>query len=609
MEGTSWDIFYTKIRELCLDYYRGSKKKTVFELLENCMDIENLPMHCPPHHFIMPAILLTRCHQEIGTPIEKLEADLTEADRRARNVLGGFCGNYGACGAAVGIGIFMSIFTGSGPLSEKTWSQTNRSVGEALLEISSVDGPRCCKRDCFLALRSACTSVEKYLGITLEKPEQITCRYFPGNMQCKKEKCPFYPHREDTDPKKTASRMPILVPHEAYVKTQGQESCPCQMVPVILAHKEGRIFWKKAEGDRVCAGEVVCEGEVDCKTVVFRAPGDGILSQICIPEQGVFRQGDILGYVGRPIALYLISGFLGAGKTTLLRRLLQDYSEQKTGVIVNEFGALGIDGTLVKRNGIEMVEINNGSIFCSCLKGAFVKTLLNFTESDIDVLFIENSGMADPSNMHRLLKELQGKTKREYQYQGAVCVLDAVTFQKTVQVLTPVENQVASSNLILINKADQVDQLQIDQIRKQVEKINPQAYICQTIYSEIPHLLLQEKLTDNGYDRETSNHPYNRMGTCALECLEEVKEQDLLKFLEHFRDRTYRIKGLVRTIQGWKQVECVDSRCLVTDFVPGRRDVIHHTRLVLIGKEQKNLSGEALETWEKLCKVKGQLYE
>ena len=59
------------------------------------------------------------------------------------------------------------------------------------------------------------------------------------------------------------------------------------------------------------------------------------------------------------IDLYLISGFLGSGKTTFLQRLLTMHPEKKTGVIVNEFGDIGIDGLVVERNGIKMVEINH----------------------------------------------------------------------------------------------------------------------------------------------------------------------------------------------------------------------------------------------------------
>lgn len=51
----------------------------------------------------------------------------------------------------------------------------------------------------------------------------------------------------------------------------------------------------------------------------------------------------------KEIDLYLISGFLGAGKTTFLQKLLQALPDKKIGVIINEFGSLGIDGMLVEK--------------------------------------------------------------------------------------------------------------------------------------------------------------------------------------------------------------------------------------------------------------------
>ena len=70
------------------------------------------------------------------------------------------------------------------------------------------------------------------------------------------------------------------------------------------------------------------------------------------------------------ITLYLLSGFLGAGKTTLLRRMLEHYAQLRVGVLVNEFGQLGIDGRLIESGEIQMTEIDNGSIFCSCPQSA-----------------------------------------------------------------------------------------------------------------------------------------------------------------------------------------------------------------------------------------------
>ena len=99
------------------------------------------------------------------------------------------------------------------------------------------------------------------------------------------------------------------------------------------------------------------------------------------------------------IQIVLLSGFLGAGKTTLMQRLLDTYKDHKIGVIINEFGEINIDAKLVSREGIDIAELSNGSIFCACIKDKFVDGLIAMSKTDIEYLFIEASGLADPSNM------------------------------------------------------------------------------------------------------------------------------------------------------------------------------------------------------------------
>lgn len=111
----------------------------------------------------------------------------------------------------------------------------------------------------------------------------------------------------------------------------------------------------------------------------------------------------------QPIKLYLLTGFLGAGKTTMLLSLLNGggVAGKKIGVIQNEFGKLSIDGALLQRGDIEMQEISNGSIFCSCLKLQFVSALAEMSKQGLDMLFVESSGLADPSNLEEILAAVE----------------------------------------------------------------------------------------------------------------------------------------------------------------------------------------------------------
>ena len=76
----------------------------------------------------------------------------------------------------------------------------------------------------------------------------------------------------------------------------------------------------------------------------------------------------------QPIALYFITGFLGSGKTTLLNHVLDEAAARgkKLGVIINEWGRVNIDAGLIPARDIEIRELNDGQVFCSCLASDFV---------------------------------------------------------------------------------------------------------------------------------------------------------------------------------------------------------------------------------------------
>jgi hypothetical protein len=117
---------------------------------------------------------------------------LTQAKQRAETVVGGSCGFYGNCGAAVGTGIFISLATGSTPLSKDTWRLCNLMTAHSLISIANQGGPRCCKRDSFLAITEAVGFLKDELGVQLEQPASVTCHYSHLNRECKKKECPYF---------------------------------------------------------------------------------------------------------------------------------------------------------------------------------------------------------------------------------------------------------------------------------------------------------------------------------------------------------------------------------------------------------------------------------
>ena len=184
--------------------------------------------------------------------------------------------------------------------------------------------------------------------------------------------------------------------------------------------------------------------------------------------------------------VYLITGFLGAGKTTFLNRIIQRFpKDKKLMILMNEFGEIGIDGTLIESEDLQMMEISKGSIFCVCVKTDFIKGLYEIAQKNPpDVLIIESTGVANPSDLKRDLK--LPLFKNRFQFKEQFCVIDARNFLEAYEVYTSLEKQIASSTLFLINKIDQASRETIDQIKEIIRSLHPDPEFFETTYADIP---------------------------------------------------------------------------------------------------------------------------
>ena len=160
------------------------------EIMEHLMSQPFCHMHGPEHHTMVGAALLTAYHNAGG------EIDLTRALpemlRRGKEVPGGVCGYWGACGAALSTGIFMAIVSNSSPLATEPFRLSNLMTAKALTAVGETGGPRCCKRDSYLSILAAVDYVAEHLGVQMKKRD-ITCTRMAMNEQCIGKRCPFSP--------------------------------------------------------------------------------------------------------------------------------------------------------------------------------------------------------------------------------------------------------------------------------------------------------------------------------------------------------------------------------------------------------------------------------
>lgn len=181
---------WTEVRWLCL----AETSRDPIAILERLMDLPFCRMHGPEHHVLVGAALLT-AFRNAGGEVE-LEEALEEMNRRASAVPGAACGYWGACGAGISTGQFLSIVTGSGPLARDQWGTCIRMTARALDSLAEVGGPRCCKRDSYLSVLAAVDYTADRLGVSMERTVPV-CTRSGRNAQCIGNRCPFYPEKTD----------------------------------------------------------------------------------------------------------------------------------------------------------------------------------------------------------------------------------------------------------------------------------------------------------------------------------------------------------------------------------------------------------------------------
>lgn len=306
------------------------------------------------------------------------------------------------------------------------------------------------------------------------------------------------------------------------------------------------------------------------------------------------------------INVVVIVGFFGTGKTTFLHHFLTQYPEKKIGVIVNDYGAFHIDDELIENNCVEMREITNGSIFCSCLSDYFQKVLIDFSQQKIDCLLIECSGMADPSNMQGLIAECGERWKRPYRYRGAICILDAERINDDFEGSCIAERQLRCSSIAVVNKSDMIERDDRGRITEMILKVQPEADVFFTSYGRVPYGYLENKLFFNGF----TDQSLNRMGTVPeVYSLAAEGEQDIGKVTKFVRDvvsYTARIKGYVNDRKYRYYIEGKGG--LFTVRI-AEREEFDNTRIVLIGYDDTDFFNETCDAWRKNTRTDFILYD
>lgn len=303
--------------------------------------------------------------------------------------------------------------------------------------------------------------------------------------------------------------------------------------------------------------------------------------------------------------LYVLTGFLGSGKTTVLLKMLQKLKGKKIGVIQNEFGKLSIDGTILRNDDIQMVEINRGSIFCSCLKLNFVQALADMSKQDFEYLFVESSGWGDPSNVQELLDAAKVASGKEYDFKGVICFVDAVNFLEQVKDEETAYRQLKHCNLAVITKTDRATSEQIKLVKEKVREINPVCEILESSLGNMDYDFMKKDLLVFQWaeSEETTNSVDTKPKSIFLEYEGEADKGKLDEFLKEIAKDLHRAKGFCKLRDiGWNQIDVVGS---IIDYKES--EAFEKSQLVFISKIGPMIIKKIMENWQKYVGIEMKL--
>src|SRR5512143_3869521 len=177
----------------------------------------------------------------------------------------------------------------------------------------------------------------------------------------------------------------------------------------------------------------------------------------------------------------VVCGLVASGTTTSIKNILRDRKE-KTVVLVNDFGASGIDGEIFSAGGIEAVELPSGCVCCT-LKFDLITTITKIVgEFAPQHLVIEPSGVASPSGV---LEALESAGIEDVSVIGIVDATEFAELHDSGMYGSFFEDQLVRSDVVLVNKTDLAGEENIRGTIRRIEAVNPRAIVLRSVNAEV----------------------------------------------------------------------------------------------------------------------------
>jgi len=273
----------------------------------------------------------------------------------------------------------------------------------------------------------------------------------------------------------------------------------------------------------------------------------------------------------KPIPILLLTGYLGAGKTTLLNHLLDlpSIRSKKVALIINEFGTLGVDGSLVRAGDFQKFELNKGSLFCICIKTDFIKTL-DAIANDVqpDLVLVEATGVAETSDLEDFIDS--PNLRGQFEIKANVCLVDAENFVKILPFMRAARNQVEWADGIVINKIDRVQPFAVEELQTVLRKLNTAAPIARVSYGKINDEFLPA-LTHQRKRGEMATAPPANIYALSFQTDNNIDHDAFRQLLAELGTQVLRLKGVIRFAGERRFVEVIHGQYSEKDIDPDGR--------------------------------------